>query len=431
MKGIIHTTFLIILKLLYILLIPLLILLCVIIPKSREQLIWGPDPLISNKYWSEAMQEAGFRSCTVMTSYYPINKKEDFDIYYDDLVPGWVFIKPVREALKPFFAFLFYIRTAKVVHLPFSGGPLGNTSIARLESLLFNWAGIKTILIPYGGDAYMCSQIIDPSLRNGLLLSYPNLARIEDEISSNVKYWVKHADIVFAGFMIDGIGRWDVTLPSVIIIDTRKWEKKVRYSMNNGVNGPVKVIHTPNHRGFKGTEYIIKAVNELKGEGLQVELIMLEKMPNDTIRKLMPDADILVEQLILGYALSAMEGMASGLPVLSNLGVEEYTRVYRRYAYLNECPILSTSPETIKENLRILVTNPVLRKELGEAGRLYVEKYHSYKTAQYIFGSIYSVILDGQERDLMNLFHPLKSEYVKSAPNIVHRLKENRLPEMK
>ena len=38
--------------------------------------------------------------------------------------------------------------------------------------------------------------------------------------------------------------------------------------------------------------------------------------------------------------------MASGLPVLANLDHEAYTTVFRRYAFLNECPILSSSPET-------------------------------------------------------------------------------------
>ncbi|NMC60946.1 MAG: glycosyltransferase family 4 protein [Candidatus Methanofastidiosa archaeon] len=143
----------------------------------------------------------------------------------------------------------------------------------------------------------------------------------------------------------------------------------------------------------------------------------------------MKEVDILAEQFIAtGYALNAIEGMASGLPVLSNLDNEFYTRLFRRYCYLNECPILSTTPETLKDNLRVLIKNPQLRKELGEAGRKYVEKYHSYEAAQYIFGSIYKKILDNEDIDLMNLFHPLKSEYNKRKPYVNHPLTENKLP---
>ena len=45
--------------------------------------------------------------------------------------------------------------------------------------------------------------------------------------------------------------------------------------------------------------------------------------------------------------LSAVEGMASGLAVLSNLDDETHTRLFRRYSFLNECPILSTTPGTL------------------------------------------------------------------------------------
>ena len=105
--------------------------------------------------------------------------------------------------------------------------------------------------------------------------------------------------------------------------------------------------------------------------------------------------------------------MASGLPVLSNLDNEAYTTVFRRYSFLNECPILSTTPETLKENLRILIENPELRDELGRLGRMYVEKYHSYKAAQYMFTNIFKK-LEGEDIDLINLYHPLKSDYVKN-----------------
>jgi glycosyltransferase involved in cell wall biosynthesis len=213
---------------------------------------------------------------------------------------------------------------------------------------------------------------------------------------------------------IDGFPRWDLVIPQFGQIDTNLWKPKDNYNENNGYKGVVKIIHTPNHRGFKGTEFIINAVEELKKEGLKVELILLERVQNDKVREIMQQADILVEQLIfVGYALSAIEGMATGLPVLANLENEEYTRVFRLYSFLDECPILSTTPETIKDNLKLLVTNYKLRKELGQLGRKYVEKYHSYKMTQYLFSNIFKK-LEGENIDLINLFHPLKSEYVKN-----------------
>jgi hypothetical protein len=143
----------------------------------------------------------------------------------------------------------------------------------------------------------------------------------------------------------------------------------------------------------------------------------------------MQTVDILAEQFIgIGYALSAIEGMASGLPVMANLEHEAYTRVYRRYGFLDECPVLSTSPETLVDNLRALVTDPALRETLGRASRAFAEKYHSYEMARYLFGSIHDRIVHGKDVDLINLFHPLKSEYNRRTPLIAHPLNENRLP---
>ncbi len=394
---------------------------------KKDKFIFGTTPLISNKYWTNALKYAGHDALTLMSTYYLINKKEDFDLYFDDLLPKFLFLgmRKIKKLLKPLFVWNFILKNAKVIHLSFDGIIYGNLPLLWiLEPILLKLANVKSVLIPYGSDAYMYSQIPDPSIRHALLSAYPQYAKSEEFIRKRLFRWIKNADIVIAGLMMDGIGRWDICTPNPFAIDLEQWRPKSKYSNNNGKNGPVKIIHTPNHR-TKGTEFLLEAVKELEGEGLNIELILLEKISNDIVRERMEDADILAEQFILGYALSAIEGMAKGLPVLSNLDVEFYTRIFRRYSFLNECPILSTTPETLKNNLRMLVRNPDIRKELGIAGRKYVEKYHSYETAKYMFESIYKKF-NGEDIDLINLFHPLKSKYNLSKPLIQCSLVENK-----
>jgi glycosyltransferase involved in cell wall biosynthesis len=400
-----------------------------LVPARRTTLVWGPDPILSNRYWSLAMREAGWNSVTLMHGVYAINARPDFDLYFEDLVPRWLRRLGLSGTLGPAAALLWVVRNARVMHMPFSGGVLGRTRWWRLEARLLRRKGIRTIVIPYGSDAYLYSQVIDPSLRLALLMSYPVAARREAEIAERVAYWTRHADAMITGPMIDGLGRTDVATVQAFCIDTRAWTAKSTYSGHDGRTGPVRVLHTPNHRGFKGTEFLIEAVEDLQREGLLVELVLLEGVPNDQVRKTMLEVDILAEQFLASiYALSGIEGMASGLPVLVNLESEPHTRPFRRYSYLDECPALSTSPETIRANLRRLVADPSLRETLGRAGRRYVEKYHSYATAQYMFGAIYRQLLDGEVVDLMRLFHPLLSPYMKATPRIDHPLVENRLP---
>jgi glycosyltransferase involved in cell wall biosynthesis len=397
--------------------------------RGAEGLIWGPAPLINNKYWSQAMNEAGWDSITLMSSYSWINTREDFDLYFEDLIPRCIKSARLRHQLAPVVALSYIIRNAAVVHPSFLGGPLGQTPLWRLEAYLLKWAGIRTVVQPFGGDVYMYSQIMDPAVRNALLISYPAAARQEREIAARVHYWTRHADIIVGGFIVDGLGRWDVLAGNFVCVDTTQWLAKTRYFGNDGLSGCVKIMHAPNHRGIKGTEYVIDAVEQLKAEGLQIELILLERVPNERVRELMQEVDILADQFVLpGYGLNAIEGMSSGLPVMCNMDDEVYTRVFRRYSFLNECPIVSTSVESIKRNLKALILNPGLREELGRAGRQYAEKYHSYAAAQYLFGSIYDKILRGKDVDLMNLFHPLISEYNRRTPHVNHPLIDNHLP---
>ena len=383
--------------------------------KRNKKIIFGAAPILNNKYWSKALQEHGYDTMTLMKRYYKtINQKEDYDLYFDDLIPKFLRFRYVNEIAYLFFVWIFIIHNAKYFVMPFRGVVFYNY-LWRMEYLLFRINRIKTIVLPYGSDAYMYSRIKDSALQNALLINYPDAAKCEKAIEKKVFFWSKYADFTMAGFMgLDGMPRWDIPIHQFVHIDTKQWLQKKHYSLNDGKNGNVKVLHSPNHRGFKGTEYLVKAIEALQQEGLLVELVLLEKVPNKYVKELMHDVDILAEQFIFtGYALSGIEGMASGLPVLANLENDRYTKVFRRYSFLDECPILSTAPETLKEHLRLLITSPHLRKELGELGRKYVQKYHSYQTTQYLFGKIFKK-LDGEDIDLMNLFHPLMSEYVKN-----------------
>ena len=137
--------------------------------------------------------------------------------------------------------------------------------------------------------------------------------------------------------------------------------------------------------------------------------------------------DILVEQLNgRGYALNAIEGMASGLPVISNNQENDYMQLYRNYSFFNECPIVSTSIESLEKTLELLIINSDLRKELGICSRKYAEKYHGLDSSQYLFSSVID-FLNGKEKNLIDLFHPLKSDYVKRKPIIKPPLFENKI----
>jgi len=375
-------------------------------PKPR--LVWGSTPLINYVYWSRAMKHAGFFSQTFTYDPYPKFIENEWDVILSKKYGN------IPIFAKMILAFFEAMTRYDVFFLSFDGFFLGSTPYWWMEGIFLKLAKKKTVLIPYGSDAYVYREIRSVNLIHGLLLSYPQHAKRQEKIARRVSYWCSKADVVIPGFMgPDGFGRWDVLVPSPLCIDTTAWHPSVKRNFADGKTGTVFIAHAPNHRGCKGTEFILEAIQSLKAEGLSVELILIEKKKNSEVKSILQNqADILVDQLILpGYAMNALEGLACGLPVVCNLD-DDSLQLFRRWSYLSECPIVSANPETIVNVLRRLVVSPKIREQLGKASREYVEKYHSLESAQYMFSMVIDYLYGRIDyQTLINLYNPRISEY--------------------
>lgn len=423
-----------VLSFLCILLIPCLICIAFIsklfskVFSKLPSVVFGSSPILNNHYWSSALKQLNYNSKTFVFSYFKeISKRSDWDYVLTD----HYYIIPYR--LRIFIAFAESLFRFDVFVLSYRGFFLQRTPLRYFQAQLLKIAGKKIIIIPYGSDAYAYSNIRSTSWAHALMISYPMASINQKIIKKDVDYWNRYADAVIPGMMgFDGIGRWDVLAPSSLVLDLDQWRSNTRYINKSAVNEKVLIVHSPNHRGCKGTEYLIKAVEELKDEQLNVELKLLEKIQNHEVRNILRnEADILVEQLIFtGHGLSGLEGMASGIPTIANLEDETYTLPMRRWSFLDECPLISATPENITDVLRVLVNNPNLRKELGRAGRKYVEKYHGLDSAQYLFKNVFDYIY-GKKDSIINLYHPILGEYTNRLPKIKHPLQKNRISGVK
>jgi len=411
--------------------------------KVHNAVIWGDSQVTNIKYWSAALKKGGYNSYTLVPYHTStINNKKDFDFYYDDVIPWrlknrwfWkvLFCRQTDYYLtKPFWALLHIMKYAKIYHVYFQGGPLSHTKYWKEEAELLKLAGVKLIGTAYGGDIYMYSKIQDLSIRHVMNMAYSQAAIKEKEIEERVQYWTECLDFIPGGFITDGRSRWDLLLSNPICIDTDLWKTKGKHSQNDGTNGAVKIIHLSNHRQYSGTDFIVKAIKELKAEGLKIDFFHPEgRIPNDEFKARLEESDIIVDAIIFtGYGLAAIEAMATGNCAIVNLENIALIQVFRRYSWLNECPLLSASPENIKAQIRLLVTNPELREILAKAGRKYVEKYHSEKNMQYWFGKVHEKLIEGKEVDFSTLYLPTDpTSYNNSSPLIEHPLVENKLPD--
>jgi glycosyltransferase involved in cell wall biosynthesis len=394
--------------------------------RGGQRLWWGTDPLISLKYLSDAMRSAGFESNTVVHTDYEVYKATRFDLYYDDIVARSRLPGPIARPARDFVVFWHLIRNFDIAHIPFTGGPLGRTSLAALEPRLLRWAGVKTVMLPYGGDFWRYSWVLEALVRHAYLIDYPEPGRREDVVDRRVKRWMRHADVVFMTTSIEGASRWDVMAPDFNIVPLGRVTPRERWGDANGRSEPVTIVHAPNHRGVKGTEFILGAIDALERKGYSIDLVLLERRPNEEVLEAMRRADICIDHCVgSGWGLFSIEAMGSGATVIANLEDEQRLGVHRHFGWLNQSPIVSANIEQLEATIEYLIGRPELREELGRIGVEFVRRFHSPDTARYTFGSIYRS-LAGEEVDLMRLFHPITSEYMRRFEPLRPPLHRNR-----
>jgi hypothetical protein len=145
----------------------------------------------------------------------------------------------------------------------------------------------------------------------------------------------------------------------------------IKYS--NSPNLRPIVVHAPSNDAVKGTSYVLRSVEQLKSEGYDFDFRLFRNISNIEVRRALSEAGIAVDQIFtFSHGMFALEAMASGCAVLGG-NVPEFS------GFSKELPIIHTNPDNIYQNLKMLLENPDLRRELGEKGRKYVEKYHDHR----------------------------------------------------
>ncbi len=130
------------------------------------------------------------------------------------------------------------------------------------------------------------------------------------------------------------------------------------------------IVHAPSDKRIKGTEYVLQAIDKLKEE-YDFKFKLVRGLNHEEAKNIYEKADIIVDQLLGGsHGVFSIEAMALGKPVIC------YIREDLKDKYPKDLPIISANPDTIYNVLKVLIEDAKLRHELGEKGRVYVEKYH-------------------------------------------------------
>ena len=140
-----------------------------------------------------------------------------------------------------------------------------------------------------------------------------------------------------------------------------------KYTFKNTGNDIPLIVHIPSAPLLKGTPVFEKVINELFKEGLQFNFKYIIDIPNEEVRKILTEADILLDELYMhGPGMLGMEAMASGCCVVVK-HLEASPNCFKP-------PVVSVTIKTLKDKLRELILNKKLREDLIIKGRSYVEE---------------------------------------------------------
>ena len=364
---------------------------------AAVRVVFGPVPIINSKYHSAALQQQGVDSMTVVRGWYAVYSRDDFDQVFgvaDSSVPRWRrwYVHLLEGYIV--FARLLWGRTVFVYF--FEGLYLGSYWPSRvLEIPVLKLLGKKIVVTHYGGDIVTASGTRDAALQHAYTQEYPHAARNEHKTRRRIDYMTRRADAVIGGGGLgaDHLPRIEYMSSSPLCLPEAEWTPT--YGPSRAVGDPMRVLHAPNHRLIKGTSFLTDAIDSLRGDGLNIELVLLEGVRNEEVKRIMGESHVVAEQFLLGWhGLTAIEAMASGKPVLCYLRAD-ILRLYTLTSFAGECPIVNTSPEQIADKLRWLYENPEECEEIGRKGRAYVEKYHSLEAiGGYLSGIIGQICND-------------------------------------
>ena len=344
----------------------------------------GPEPLISNVYHKKALIQRGYSAETFVSEVYFITNEFDINLsrWRSNLLTA---------VLIPFYLFLRCLFRYKSLFIHFHGGPLWTTRILdRFEPHFYRMAKIRVVVMPYGSDVQVLTRSKNLYFKHTVSIDYPNFRKYRRRVSNCVDRWTRHADWVISGCeWVDYMYHWDTLMLAHFSIDLDRWSS-TKQTPEVGRGDRLRILHAPNHVAIKGTKALVDAVETLKKEGLNIELVLMRGVPNSEIQKAIESVDLVADQFVIGwYAMFAMEAMAMKKPVLCYLR-EDLIDLYVKAGLVRreEIPIINTNLLEIKEKIRWVYSHREELIKIGERGREFVKNHHSTERIGEVFRNI-------------------------------------------
>jgi glycosyltransferase involved in cell wall biosynthesis len=143
----------------------------------------------------------------------------------------------------------------------------------------------------------------------------------------------------------------------------------------------LKIAHAPTNRAAKGSESIIKALEEVRRKrGQRIEVMLIENVRHEKALSLYAEADLVVDQILTGwYGGFAVEAMSMGKPVICRIAEEDLHFIPKQMANDLRDAILNADQSNLADVVSLCIENRDLLAAKGEAGVQYARTWHDPK----------------------------------------------------
>jgi len=347
-----------------------------------------------------ADRAAGFPSTSVVSNTrqasYALVTESDFDVVLESPNVFW--------GDTHWLALIHLLRNGDIWNTHFRLFFEGGTALSkrRLNTWTFRllrWVGIRIVAAPLGSDVAYRDTFRDRFDWVGRMQSdYPewDLVRHGELTRERVELFCRYAHVIIGNdsTVARFLPRNDIFF-KCFPADCSSSPPRVAVQRERPL-----VIHAPNHRNVKGSDYLISAVDRLRSRGIECDLVLVEGMEHEEALRVFESADIIADQFIMGaYGVFALEAMAMGKTVLTYLDHEHLGNP------VFNLPVVNANPENLEAVLGVLLQSADLRRRIGAASRASIERFQSVEALAEVWRQIYRHIWWGEGLSLSNTRH--------------------------
>jgi hypothetical protein len=165
-------------------------------------------------------------------------------------------------------------------------------------------------------------------------------------------------------------------------------------------DGVLRIAHAPTNRVIKSTRALENAVKKLKWLGAKVQLDVIEKVSNQKCLERKAQADVFVDQLLLGYGCNAIEAWGMGIPVIAGVQPDQCVPMIRQaipadtldrmHQQWGTIPFPMTTEATLVTELGKML-DPEYRALWSDIGSKHFHRHHN---AEVVVTNLRGIYLD-------------------------------------